>query len=334
MSESLVGSAYVGLSNDAKALVDSILGDTVGGDVQTTSLQGGGTLITGTGAGGVVQGVVLTTTGQAVTAELSSGSLQVGITLPAGLTMAFEGLPAAVSPAAAKSYLNNLIAEAFGSGESTAKTALLNAVSAVLAAVGGDGTSTVKVNVVFLSDSGSSTGPNATALDSNDVSFKGQFGATDILAFVMGQLSPGKTLVIENVASAVIIGNGTVRLEGNAKAAVAGDLGSQNITGNAGNDTLVGGGGNDTLTGGSGTDFFGVNVASGTLVITDFNIAEDKLTFGFDGIDSFADLAPFLTDLSQNGNDAVATFGDLYTITFVGVSASDLTTNILNFDLL
>lgn len=330
MASSLLGADFDGLSVEAQALVDSVMGDTVGGELTEVDVGDAGTLLVGTGADGVTQGVIFPSgTGAAITGEVTAGALQVSIALPANLTVAFEALPASASPEEGESYLLALIEEAYGSGgDAAGKQALINAVTAVFSTLGVDATS-VKVSVVFLS-----SGNTAPAVTSDtDVVFTGTGDSSEVLAFVMDQLSPGKTLVLEGIASSVIVGNGTVQLAGFASAVVAGNLGNQDITGSTGNDTLVGGGGNDTLAGGEGADVFGINVASGSLVLRDFSLSEDKLAFDFADINSWNDLLPYFTGLEVEGNDTTANFGDYYSITFVGVAPEELTTSFLQFNL-
>src|SRR5574344_1239706 len=118
MTDSVLGSiaGYDNLSDSAKALFAEVLQDQVGGLTGTTFTPiTGGTLAIGQGAGGVVQGVVVTDAGAAVTADLNAGSLQVNVGLPAGVAVAFQGQPTAVTPDTALAYVNGLIQDAMGS---------------------------------------------------------------------------------------------------------------------------------------------------------------------------------------------------------------------------
>src|SRR5574344_2163544 len=124
MTDSVLGSiaGYDNLSDSAKALFAEVLQDQVGGLTGTTFTPiTGGTLAIGQGVGGVVQGVVVTNTGAAVTAELNAGSLQVNVGLPAGVAVAFQGQPTAVAPAAGQAYVSGLIEDAMGPAASVAK---------------------------------------------------------------------------------------------------------------------------------------------------------------------------------------------------------------------
>ena len=328
MTDSVLGSVsgYDNLSDGAKALFAEVLQDQVGGLASTTFTPvPGGTLAVGQGAGGVVQGVLITDTGAAVTAELNAGSLQVNVGLPAGVAVAFQGQPTAVAPAAGQAYVSGLIEDAMGPEASVAKDALLKGTAAIFNAVGATAEN-VNVNIVSLNGSGSDGTGNVT--------FTGQTGSTDVMAFVMSGLTPNQTLVLQDVQSSLIVGGGTIQLQGSNGAVIAADTANQVILGGAGNDTLIGGGGHDTLTGGEGANVFGVNTASGSLVLADFDVKVDKLAFNFDGINSWEDLGTYFTGVTTDAQgNAVAQFGDLYNITFVGVRAEDITTDFLKFDI-
>lgn len=328
MTDSVLGSiaGYNDLSNSARALFAEVLQDQVGGLAGTTFTPiTGGTLAVGNGAGGIVQGVVITDTGAAVTAELNAGTLQVNVGLPAGVAVAFQGQPTAVAPAAGQAYVSGLIEDAMGPAASVAKEALLKGTAALFNVVGA-AANNVNVNVVSLNGSSS----NGTG----NVTFTGQADSTDVMAFVMTSLTPNQTLVVQDVNAALIVGGGTIQVQGSNGAVIAADTANQVIIGGAGNDTLIGGGGNDTLTGGAGANVFGVNTASGSMVLADFDVKVDKLAFDFDGINSWDDLAPYFTGVTTDAQgNAVAQFGDLYNITFVGLRAEDITTDFLKFDL-
>ena len=328
MTDSVLGSVsgYDNLSDGAKALFAEVLQDQVGGLAGTTFTSiSGGTLAVGQGAGGFMQGVLITDTGAAVTAELNAGSLHVNVGLPAGVAVAFQGQPTAVAPAAGQAYVSGLIEDAMGPEASVAKDALLKGTTAIFDAMGATAEN-VNVNIVSLNGSGS----NGTG----NVTFTGQTGSTDVMAFVMSGLTPNQTLVLQDVQSSLIVGGGTIQLQGSNGAVIAADTANQVILGGAGNDTLIGGGGHDTLTGGEGANVFGVNTASGSLVLADFDVKVDKLAFNFDGINRWEDLGPFFTGVTTDAQgNAVAQFGDLYNITFVGLRAEDITTDFLKFDI-
>ena len=109
-----------------------------------------------------------------------------------------------------------------------------------------------------------------------------------------------------------------------------GGAGNDTLNGGAGNDTLDGGYDDDTLTGGAGNDIFimqpGENVGDEQDVITDFAALSaggpdaDRIDVSAWGVADFASLS-----ISDNGaGDAVIDFGNLDTVTLVGVSTSSL----------
>lgn len=335
-SESLVGGSYNNLSPATQQLLDTVLGDTVGGVVTTTSIPGGGTLVTGTGAGGVQQGAVIGAAGQAVTGEIVSGELTLTIALPAGVNIVFEGPGGAVSAAEANTYITNLVDAAFPANSTdpavqSARFSLIASIDALTQSLTqGTTPGSVTLRLVALTESNTSSG--VRAIGPNEVLFTAQSsaGTSELLTFFTQQLGANKTLVLENVQAALIVGSGAVRLEGSGASFLAGDSGNQALTGSLGNDTLVGGGGNDTITGGAGSDVFGLN-ALGHLTITDFNVTADKLAFSVPGITNVADLAPFFTGLTVAGGASTLHFGDHLSITLVGVSPEQLTLDLLKF---
>jgi len=91
------------------------------------------------------------------------------------------------------------------------------------------------------------------------------------------------------------------------------------LAGEDGDDLLNGQGGDDLLLGGDGADTFVFEGAFGNDVIGDFEVGIDRL--------DFADFGPdFGTSLSvtQDGNDAVLTFGSDASVRLEGVSGTDL----------
>jgi VCBS repeat-containing protein len=93
---------------------------------------------------------------------------------------------------------------------------------------------------------------------------------------------------------------------------LVGDSGPNLLSGGSGNDRLLGGGGVDTLVGGAGYDQFAFEPVPGTVVVSDFNPAEqDALVFlKFPGLSKFADIAG---QVSHAGNDTII---DLHPIGF------------------
>lgn len=92
------------------------------------------------------------------------------------------------------------------------------------------------------------------------------------------------------------------------------------LNGEAGNDLLNGGGGDDLLYGGDGADIFAFSGDFGTDTIKDFELGVDKLAF----TDFGPDFADHWTG-SQEGSDAVLTFGSDTSVRLEGVNFADLT---------
>jgi Ca2+-binding RTX toxin-like protein len=133
----------------------------------------------------------------------------------------------------------------------------------------------------------------------------------------------GATLALAGMEKILVLGAGTVKIDGGQPGMIVGDRFNQVIIGGGGSDTLVGGGGNDTLTGGSSPDVFGFN-ALGHYTITDFITGYDKLAFEIPGVTSKAALQGFLTSVTNTGGDTKFNFGTTASITLVGVNASGL----------
>jgi Ca2+-binding RTX toxin-like protein len=166
-----------------------------------------------------------------------------------------------------------------------------------------------------------------------DVTTAGNATSKELLAIVMGTVGSGKTLVLKGAEGAVLMGDGTVRFDGLTPVRLSGDAGSQNITGGSGRDTIIGGGGNDTVTGGSGADVFGFNKLTGNLTITDFQVGIDHLGFGIAGVTSASGLASQFTGLTQLSNGVKLSFGNEASITLIGVTAEQLTLDMLQYTL-
>ncbi len=172
--------------------------------------------------------------------------------------------------------------------------------------------------------------PNEVVLD---VGTAGNATSSELLAIVMASVGAGKTLVLKGAEAAVLIGEGTVRFDGLTPIRLSGDGANQTITGGSGRDTIIGGGGNDTVTGGTGADVFGFNKLSGNVTITDFQIGVDHLGFGIAGITSASGLAAQFTSLTKVSNGVKLSFGNEASITLIGVTAEQLTLDMLQFTL-
>jgi len=338
-TETLVGGVYNSLSDDTKALLDAVLADTGNGTV--TQLTGGAVLVVGAGENGEAQGAVVAPSGVAVTGEVSlGGTLEVSVVIPAGISFSFEGPPAEVTPEAAQTYAVELANAAIPDGSSAeaiaVRESIIESINALVGSLVSQGATSVSFRVINFSSAGSGSGGAQAPNAAGDVVFTGTPGVNEVLAFVMGALNNGETLVLENVAASLLVGTGSARV-GAGAAAVSGDSASQAITGGAGADTLVGGGGADTLVGGGGADLFGVNADVTLMTIGDLDITKDKLVFLVDGVNSIADLAPYFTGFTVSADAVTANFVGGRSITLVGVQVSDLTDaalqNFIRFDI-
>ncbi len=149
---------------------------------------------------------------------------------------------------------------------------------------------------------------------------------------ILSQIKAGNTLELRSVANAMLIGDGIVKVGDDKAVNLQGDIGNQHMTGGGGNDTLVGGGGNDTLIGGGGDNTFGFN-SVGHYVIGAGNT--DVFAFQFDGINSLDDLSPFVTGVTEANGGVTYEFVDgAATITLVGMSASEVTAEMIKFSLI
>lgn len=332
MANSLVGGAYEDLSSDAQALVDAFLGDTVGGQVTTEQVEGGGTLIVGTGANGEAQGVLIGSEGSVITGEVNLGGMELTVALPAGIGMAFQGPSEPMSSEQAQEYLNGLVDGVFPSdssdpGVQAARENLQNSINSVIEALGGFGSGPVVIKFVALTDS-SNTGSRA----GNEIVFSGNGAGNELLTFALAQLGSDKILTLQNVKAALLVGQGSVKIGGDTAGILTGDAANQNMTGGGGNDTLVGGGGNDTLTGGAGSDVFGFSGA-GHMTVTDFDVTRDMLAIKIPGVTNAEGLSQLYTGIEINGSTAVLHFGSQASVTLLSVNPGDLTVDLIKFSL-
>lgn len=170
-----------------------------------------------------------------------------------------------------------------------------------------------------LEEEGGETGVNVD-LSSGKVTNDGFFGVDTLTG-------------IENVRGSefadIIVGDANANeLEGgDGNDILAGGAGNDQLVGGDDEDTLTGGAGNDRLVGGSGADEFRFSaLGEGDDVITDFNGAEDKLSFasaldkGNGGIlDDVASIAA-----TEVGDDVVVTFANGHTLTFLGAATGSI----------
>lgn len=88
---------------------------------------------------------------------------------------------------------------------------------------------------------------------------------------------------------------------GNGRDDLSGGLGNDRLFGEQGRDRLTGGEGDDALNGGTGRDTFIINPNDGRDAIRDFTPGQDTILLsGFDQIQSFDDLEPFIKTVAGN----------------------------------
>lgn len=327
------------------ALLDSVLGDTVNGEVIRTELGNGTEMVVGTGANGETQGAIVTN-GTAVAATVTMGSMTFTVQIPSGIAITFEGSSTPQALGDIKNSLDNQIQTALNSSDPAIvalNISLTNAVNNLFNALNEQGVTDSTLRVIDFSDNSglvpqSTTGDSLGVVANADPNQTVVFDASDsdsneIFALLLGNLNAtNKALELKGVESALLVGDGTVFVGDNTNTNLQGDTRDQHMTGGGGNDTLVGGGGNDTMIGGEGDDTFGFNALGNYTVELGTN---DKLAFQFDGINTVDDLIPFITDVTQSsdGNITYEFVDGAATITLVGVSVDDITIDLLQFDL-
>lgn len=309
-----------------QSILNNILGDNILGTFLATTLTGG-VFATGQGSGGTSQGGFVPTGSSPVSATVNDGVVNITLALPAGVGFGFEGLRSAVPATQVDSYLSNLVNSALPSSLTdpasvALRSSLLAGIDQILGNIGGTGDVVVRVVQLFNnSSSGFSAADDEVVFDASGSTSK------EIMAFT--NLPAGKTLVLKGVEGALIVGDGSVRLDGSTGASISGDTGNQRITGGTGNDTLVGGGGNDTLVGGQGNDVFGFN-ALGRYVVNDFS-SGDKIAFNVPGISNLDQLARLVTGVTVSSTAVTYEFGPNASVTLVGVSPTQLTADMIKF---
>lgn len=345
-AESLLGGIADTISDDTIELLDQYLSDTVGGSAESTDLGNGSVLIVGTGANGEAQGAVVAGD-VAVVTQINAGVMELAIQLPPGISMAFEGLNELATPEEIESFITNQIDDqlplnstdpAAVALNSSLKDALNNLINALIDQGVGE---TVLTIVSFADNSGTeSVGKHIlSSLATEALATLGEtivFDATDaasneVFALLLSDIQQGDTLQLKGIENAMLVGSGIVQVGDNNDVNLQGDNRDQHVTGGGGNDTLVGGGGNDTLIGGSGDDVIGFNAVGNYTIEID---GADKLAFQFDGINSLDDLLPFVTGVSEaNGNVTYEFLNGEATITLVGMTADEVTADMVIFNL-
>lgn len=314
---------------DSLALINQFLTDTVGGSTITGTI-GDTTILLGSGDDGQKQGALLP--GDSPTqGSMDDGVLQLNISLPASLGFVFEGKDNA-TPDTVGTFLSQVIDNYLPPGTSEElRESLNNAVSDLVDSLKDAGIENVVVRMIdFVGGSSGQQQSGLRALGANEILFDaGASAGNQLFALNMAGLNAGTTLVLQNVENALLSGAGSVRVEGNEAIRITSDSADQNITGGGGNDTLIGGGGHDTLTGGAGDDVFAF-ARLGHFDITDLS-GGDKIAFDVSGVTSVAQLLPLITGVTETAQGVTYHFGADASITLVGLSAADVTADLVKF---
>ena len=317
------GNTPMPLSPEALGLLNQFLTDTLGTSIERTNIDGAPAVV-GETADGEIQGAIAPPIGL-IDGSIVNGVLNLNISLPNATGVVFGGLDGA-TPDDFAQYLYDIIDEYAPS--SAEAQSLMNAVAALLEAIHEQGVTNVVVRVFdLLTGDSTSSAPLAGGLD-NIVIDASAYAGVEVFAINLSQAAPGQGVVFKGVANALVAGTGSVSAEGSTAIQIQADMHAQHITGGDGNDTLVGGGGADTLTGGLGDDVFGFT-GLGHHVVTDFDKAHDKLAFEVPGVTTLAQLGALVTGVEQTTAGVTYHFGHDASITLTGVSAADVTTNLI-----
>lgn len=320
------------VSAESLALINQFLTDTVGGSAITGAI-GGSTIVIGSGSAGEKQGALLPGS-SAISGSIDDGVLKLDIQLPANLGFVFEGKDN-VTPDTVGAFLSSIINAVLppgppGSPVENLRQSLNSAVDDLVNSMAALGVSGVEVRVIDFVSGPGGTGGNLRALGPNEVLFNATASAaTELFALNLASLGAGQTLVLQGVENALLAGAGSVRVEGAAGARITSDGADQRVTGGAGNDTLIGGGGHDTLAGGAGDDVFAF-LRVGHFHIGDFG-GGDKIAFSVPGVTNVAQLVAMVTGVSQDAQGVTYHFGPSASITLVGLSAADVTADMVRF---
>ena len=108
--------------------------------------------------------------------------------------------------------------------------------------------------------------------------------------------------------------------------------GDDSLFGDDGDDVLRAGFGNDVLTGGAGLDAF-TFYAGGDFKVTDYNTSDDSLVFdsATTGLHDLHDLLRVITNIRDTTEGVVIEFGQVATITLVGLTTADLNAGMVHF---
>ena len=102
------------------------------------------------------------------------------------------------------------------------------------------------------------------------------------------------------------------------------------MIGGGGNDTLRGDAGDDVMTGGDGSDLFLFHNDFGQDIVSDFDLAEDVLSFAsVDALTSFSDVVN--NHATQVGSDVVISVSGSHEISLEDVTLGDLAAHHFDF---
>ncbi|WP_189635561.1 VCBS domain-containing protein [Rhizobium grahamii] len=135
----------------------------------------------------------------------------------------------------------------------------------------------------------------------NDILLDGGIG-TDTLQIGANFTSTSNEQIV-GIENITLTATATVNLANQTEGfKILGSSGGDTIVGGAGADIINGLGGNDTLTGGAGNDQFRLQTNSGTDVITDFTVGQDKIGL----VDIFNNTTGTSAGAALNANDFIS----------------------------
>jgi Ca2+-binding RTX toxin-like protein len=313
------------LGEESQAILSEVLGQISG----TTSYVtvGDATAIYVTTAPGFLSGAIAPM-GGSVVGTYADINFQADLDLPANIGINFQGPQTDSTVDAAATFFDDLINAALPVDEASdpavqAKAQSLQTAVDVIKNVATDGTASVRYLELTNANPDSATG---------EVKISGVEGANEVVAINAAQLGTQQQLILENLDKVILVNDADVVVTGTQPALVVGDDANQKITGGQGADTLVGGGGSDTLVGGAGDDTFGFS-SGGLFQIGDFDRLHDTFAFSIPNITTFADLAKLVTGVQETGEFISFEFGTAGTITLMGLTASDITADLIRFTL-
>ena len=209
--------------------------------------------------------------------QVSNGSTELIVDLPAGTTLDLLGLAGNTTGSGAARYLNGLVDSEIpttNAGSAQWNGSLKQAISKASAKLSDVD---FKLDVIT---------PTRQIADSDElaIAYAGDGNA-------LGAINLSQTddlITVSGYEGLVAVGPGRMSVSGSSDASVYGDIHGQVLTGGRGNDFLSGGGGLDTLAGGDGADTFELGFG-GTTTISDLT-AEDTVQFDLFGVESLEQL--------------------------------------------